>query len=178
MMSDAASNQVAIYGLAGLSAVGTTIAWEAIEGMPAGGRMAYSQAVAVGALVVAYFGFGFQYFLLKFGKRGGTYFGLFLFLLWLLPLMTSVAAGLSGFDPSTTVLSIMALSPLAGIWLSIGQGLPGDVAADSVRFAALLPAVTLAFLFHFLLTGQQRRLDREVRATTSAVLSKREPVLA
>ena len=42
-------------------------------------------AIAIGVLVVAYFGLAHQYFLLRFGRRGATYFALFLFLAWLVP---------------------------------------------------------------------------------------------
>ncbi len=163
IFSDAASNQFVMYGLAGLTAMGSTIAWEAIEGMPEGGRYAYSQAVALGTFVVAYYGFGLQYFLLRFGKRGASYFGLFLFLVWLLPLMVALAAGISMSSASTTIQSILAVSPLAGIMLSITGGIEG-ASVDSVRFAAVLPAVSLAFLFHFMLTALQRKLDREIRS--------------
>ena len=44
-------------------------------------------AIAIGVLVVAYFGLAIQYFLLRFGRRGATYFALFLFLAWLVPLV-------------------------------------------------------------------------------------------
>ena len=46
----------------------------------------YPLALAAAVLTVAYFGLAFQYFQLRFAKRGMMYFALFLFIVWLLPL--------------------------------------------------------------------------------------------
>jgi hypothetical protein len=47
----------------------------------------YPLGVAMGVLVVGYFGLAMQYFFLAFGARGKMYFGLFLFLAWILPMV-------------------------------------------------------------------------------------------
>ena len=57
---------------------------------------------------------------------------------------------------------VVALSPLPGIALSAGFGkLPG---ADAIQLAALAPAITLAFIFNYLLVVVQRKIDRLLHA--------------
>lgn len=178
--ADSASNAWFVYGLAGMVALGTTVAWEAIElalpGMfnsfgpnsaPRGamGPISYSQTIAVGVFTVAYFGLGKQYFALKYGRKGETYFRLFLFLVWILPLLAGVAAGVASFGSSAVQIA-MGISPVAGMILSIKGLFPDSVSADYVRFMALLPSLTFAFVFNFLLTNEQRRIDRTLRETT------------
>ncbi|MDB5349980.1 MAG: hypothetical protein JWN86_1227 [Planctomycetota bacterium] len=172
VFSELASNAWAVYGLAGLVALGASIASEVLEpgqamGLPMSGnrfgRFAFSQSIAVGAFVVAYYGLGKQYFALKFNRKGETYFRLFLFLIWVLPLLVGVAFGVASFGAKSTQIS-MGVSPWAGMILSI-KGLPSTDAdaADIVRFMALLPSLTLAFVFQFLLINEQRRIDIALR---------------
>src|SRR5262249_56733821 len=79
-------------------------------------------ALATGVLVVAYFGLALQYFLLRFAGRGRMYFGLFLFLAWLLPLLAgSIQALATAWPPPPGPQPgyiLFAISPLAGIRLA------------------------------------------------------------
>ncbi len=173
ILADAAANTWGVIGLAAWVAVGATIAWEAIEliapaggggfGMPIQpGRFAYSQTIAIGVFTVAYFGLGKQYFLLKFTRRGETYFRLFLFLIWVMPIVIGIAGGLANLGQQG-VQMVMGVSPWAGLILSIDGGPAVNADASKwVRFMALLPSITLAFVFQFLLMNEQRRVDREV----------------
>ena len=71
-------------------------------------------------LVVAYFGLGMQYFLLRFGARGKMYFGLFLFLAWLLPMVAGTIFMFASMPRDTSQVGqiIYSLSPIAGIAIS------------------------------------------------------------
>ncbi len=177
--ADSASNAWAVYALAGLVAVGATIAWEAIDrgvlaanpfnfngAAPAQlGRISYSQTIAVGVFTVAFYGLASQFFQLRFARKGTTYFRLLLFLVWMMPLLLGLAAAVAQAGASSVQLA-MGLSPWAGMMLSI-PGLWSDGnSADWVRFMALFPSIALAFLFNFLLTNEQRRVDRHLRESS------------
>lgn len=176
--ADSASNAWAAYGLAALVALGATIATEAltlavrngydpltgtIQYTPIDpGRFNYSITIAIGVFTVAYYALGKQYFALKYARKGETYYRLLLFLIWGLPPLFGVAAGVASFDDKF-VQTIMGVSPWAGMLLSIKGLFPDSEAAETVRFVALLPSITLAFVFQFLLTNQQRRIDHKLR---------------
>src|SRR5262245_23460129 len=104
--NDLSVNWVFLAILAALVLAAGTIAGSAAAGMPdpfAGSRPSgsFPLALATGVLVVAYFGLAFQYFLLRFAARGRMYFGLFLFLAWLLPLLAgSIQALATAWRPA------------------------------------------------------------------------------
>ena len=58
-------------------------------------------AIAAGVLVVAYFGLAHQYFALRFGGRSRIYFGLFLFLAWLVPLVAGMILAMASLSPNS-----------------------------------------------------------------------------
>ncbi|WP_152051564.1 hypothetical protein [Tautonia marina] len=165
--SDSGVNRLALVVLCGIVLIGTTIAWEVIEGRGANGTAAYSQTIAIGVLTVAYVGLGLQAAQLFMRKHGQTLFVLFLFFAWLVPMV--VGAGLGGAGYENAAMTTMAVSPLAGILLSTGiiEDAMFGVSVQTVRIAALLPAVGFTFLFQFLLELIQRRLDRAVRGTSA-----------
>ena len=186
ILSDSAANMWAVFGLSAWVLVGASIAWEAIEMvqpnggfLPAGiqnGRLAYSQTIAVGVLTVAYYGLGLQYFSLKFGKKGETYFRLFLFLIWVMPVLLGIVVLTAVASPQAAQM-LMGVSPWAGMILSINGGPAANAAAaDAVRFMALLPSVVFAFGFHYLVMLQQRRIDRDLAIATPRTVLK-QPVL-
>ena len=88
--------------------------------LPSGYRRNYPLGLAVAVIVVAYFGLAMQFFLLWFGKRGAMYFGLFLFLAWLLPMVAGTIFVIASIprDMSHVGQIIYSLSPLAGIAIS------------------------------------------------------------
>jgi hypothetical protein len=165
--TDSGVNRVALVVLCAVVLVGTTIAWEVIEGRDPDGAASYSQTIAIGVLTVAYVGLGLQAAQLFMRKYGQTLLVLFLFFAWLVPIV--VGAGLGGAGYQTAAMTTMAVSPLAGILLSTGmiEDAMFSVSLQTARIAALLPAVGFTFLFQFLLELIQRRLDHAVRGTSA-----------
>lgn len=168
--SDEGSNRWAILAMSGIVFLASTLAWEAIAGRATGGagRSQFSQSIVVGVFVVAYVGLGLQYFQLRFAKIGGSLMTMFLFIVWLIPiLLGSISFGAGTQQGLYQVL--LAVSPIVGIALSSGatENLATD-ADQMVKLAALVPAITFAFVFNFLLEATQRKLDRKVRETVQA----------
>lgn len=134
----------------------------------------FSLATATAVLVVGYLGLALQFFLLQFGRRGTTYFTLFLFIVWLVPVMIGaiLAAGPRGDSPESASLLILNLSPVVGI---------GFLAAPMAEFSrtvhltaqacAFTPAALFLFVFGSLLTMAQRSANREFRLSQKGVNS-------
>jgi hypothetical protein len=157
---DAGTNRVAVVLLCTIVLVAATLAWEAIEGRQPQNPGLYSQTIAIGVLVVAYYGLGLQFFLLRSPKMGQTFMALFLFLAWGVPLFAGIIA-LAAFPTPAIGQAILALSPITGI--SLSSGVIETSGNDLVRLIALAPAVTFAFLFNYLMVATQRRIDLDVR---------------
>ena len=185
-LADYASNLWTVFGLAAWVAVGATIAWEAIAMVPGNnnvlgpamnqlGRLAFSQTIAVGVFTVAYYGLGKQYFALKFSRRSDAYFRLFLFLVWVMPLLIAVAASAAG-APTGPIQMLMGVCPWAGIILSIEGGPAANDVAYWVRFMALFPSIALALLFLSLLLNQQRKIDGGL-VNSPMRLADKEPLM-
>ena len=185
--ADAAANTWATYGIAALVAIGATIATEHLTiAIYAGydqtlgqityntiepGRSSYSITIAIGVFTVAYYGIGKQYFGLRYGKKGELYFRLFLFVLWVLPIVVGIAAGAASLE-SSAVMTVMGLSPWAGMLLSIRGLFTQSDPSETVRFVALLPSIAFAFVFHAMLTNQQRQIDRTLRKAAGPVVMR------
>ncbi len=122
----------------------------------------YPLAVALAVLVVAYFGLGMQYFFLRFGARGKMYFGLFLFLAWLLPLVAGTIFMFASIPRETSRVGqvIYSLSPIAGIAMSSVDA-DQPVVTKAIQGGAITPALAYAFIFNSLLIGARRRVHRE-----------------
>lgn len=185
VLTDHASNLWTILGLAAWVAVGAVIAWESIEVVAVNanvgfanafnGRLAYTQTIAVGVLTVCYYGFGKQFFALKYAKRGEIYFRLFLFFVWVMPMLVAVAAGVATMS-SRVIQMIMGVSPWAGMILSIEGGPAVDAdAAYWVRFMALAPCVAFTCAFFVLTLLQQRKIDGALTNSPLRVADK-EPI--
>jgi hypothetical protein len=119
-------------------------------------------ALATGVLTVAYFGLALQFFLLRFAGRGKMYFGLFLFLVWLLPLVAGAIQSFSwrpGRQETSGALAF-ALSPLAGIAMTATVDEPA--LRTVVQAAAITPALLFTFVFNSLLIAARRRLLKAV----------------
>jgi len=162
--SDAGINRIPLFAACGIVLVTTTIAWEAIEGRALmAERATYSLTIAIGVLTVAYVGLGLQAARLFMPKHGSNLFALGIFFLWFVPLILGGILAASNFsDEATTTL--LALSPIAGIAIST-ESLPIEADMTPARIAAILPAASFAFLFHFLLDVVQRRVDLAVRSS-------------
>ncbi len=162
---DLSLNWVCLAILCGLVLVTGTIAGTITgEISPTYGRSSgsYPLALATAVLVVAYFGLALQYFLLRFAARGSTFFGLFLFMTWALPMVGgSIQAMASGpMRTNESGYPIFALSPIAGIGMvaSIGE----ESMAYSIRTSALTPALLFTFVFNYLLIGTRKRVIKSV----------------
>jgi hypothetical protein len=110
-------------------------------------------AVAVGWLVA--FGCATQYYQLVYGKGGAIAFRLFAFLVWGLPLLLCVLAGMAQSREAATIL--LALSPPSGLVLTC---LPDETfwgTLDAGQYLAAIAAVTTAAIFAALLWGALQR---------------------
>jgi hypothetical protein len=138
-------------------------------------------SIATAVLTVAYFGLALQYCQLQFGTRGKIFFGLFLFVVWLVPIVagTIVSSASSGGNEGIA-RSVFALTPLIGISLSAVGGDARLVSDQSmVRSAAITPALLFFFVFQALLVGTRRKIHERVllanaRAKVAAGLSPLE----
>jgi hypothetical protein len=146
-----------------------TIAWSAAAGPPdafASTRPSgsFPLALATGVLVVVYFGLALQYFLLRFAGRGRMYFGLCLFLAWLLPLLAgSIQALATAWRPPPADepgYILFSVSPLAGIALTAAVG--DDRYSTAIQAAAITPALLFTFVFNSLLISARRRVLESV----------------
>jgi hypothetical protein len=148
--------------LAGSVAAGPSDSWA--NGRPNG---PYPLALAAAVLTVAYFGLALQYFQLRHGGRGAMYFGLFLFVVWLLPLLAGSiqSAAYSGPGSGREAYPIFALSPVAGIGMIDAIG--DEPIAYTVQAAAMTPILLFTFVFNYLLVGARRRVMRWVFTATS-----------
>jgi hypothetical protein len=182
--SDAGSNRVGVFILAGIVLVAATAVVQVV-GRPPFSQPGFnipkeletamqsddawlqsrqaklSRPILIGVLTVAYFGLAYQYFSLRTRRAGATLMAVFLFVTWLGPLLAASVLGMGMTGDSKLALTVLALSPLTGVAMSSGLGdLP---VADTVQLAALAPAVTFAFLFKYLLVVHQRKIDRALR---------------
>jgi hypothetical protein len=163
---DLALNWLFLAGACAILLVTGTVIWaagaNAPTALPPGAVSNYPLGIALSVLVVAYFGLGMQYFLLRFGSRGRMYFALFLFLAWLLPLVAGTIFMFASMprDISHVGQVIYSVSPIAGIAMS-------SIEADQRGFTkvlqggAITPALAYAFIFNSLLIGARRRVHRE-----------------
>lgn len=103
--------------------------------------------VVIGAIVSA--GSARQFFGIRYGKPGQIYYGLFMFVVWVLPLVIGTILGaasraLFGGDLNLS-MSITALSPLAGVGVAGAVG--GQQALVPPLVVAVLSPTTAAIIF-------------------------------
>jgi hypothetical protein len=126
-------------------------------------RRAYPLAIATGVMIVAYHGLAVQYFLLRFGRRGTNYLTLFLFLVWVVPLVAGTIVAMADYQSAGRSQAVFAISPIAGLGLTAGTA---TSTAESdfmmVAGAALTPSLFFAFVFNTLVTTAQRRVRKAV----------------
>ena len=130
-------------------------------------------AIAIGVLVVAYFGMAFQYFLLRFGRRGATYFALFLFLAWLVPVVAGTVLAMASMqgDGGTESQILFSLSPIPGIGMVASAT---DLTSRAViQGPAITPALLFTFVFSSLLISARRQAYKSF--VTSARNSNESP---
>ena len=129
-------------------------------------------AIAAGVLVVAYFGLAHQYFALRFGGRSRIYFALFLFLAWLVPLVSGMILLIASTSmPSNAEREsqvIFAVSPVAGIGMTAVAG-GAESYSTAIQAAAITPALLFTFVFNSLLISARRRAYKEFLVTAMAI---------
>jgi hypothetical protein len=161
--------------------VGSTLAWsisrEALRAAGASQQVSFSLAIPIGIFVVAYFGLAYQFFALVVPRRAGALMGLFLFLVWLVPLVAGAIVAAAGGGKEFPIVAF-SLSPIVGIALSVGIG--DHPFGQLPQIAALGPAIGFAFLFNNLVVIMRRRIERAVHAGTrlSPELVAKPPVSA
>lgn len=177
--NDLALNRVVLGGFCLIVLVGSTVAWNITPGHPRGvdpqGEGRLSLAIAVGVLVVAYFGLAYQFFCLVTPKRPGTMMCLFLFLAWIVPMLAGVITRSAGMNDAVPV-ALFSLSPIAGLSTSAGAT-PPDL-AQVAQIAALMPAIVFAFLFNNLVVIYRRRVESSLgEAMPPKVEMKADPLM-
>jgi hypothetical protein len=135
-------------------------------------------AIAAGVLVVAYFGLAHQYFALRFGGRARTYFSLFLFLAWVVPLLAGSILLMASTPMNSERESqvVFSLSPVAGLGLT---AIPGDARGfrTAIQAAAITPALLFVFVFNTLLVAARRQAYKAFsREAAAEKLSPRAPL--
>jgi hypothetical protein len=176
--ADLALNRAFLVIVCAIVLLTATIAWRASPAADpvAVGRVAnaYPLAIASGVMVVAYFGLSLQYFLLRFGVRGPMYFGLFLFLAWMLPLVAGTI-GLMAASPmndSPVSQAVYSLSPVVGLAMTASGADEGGL-AKLIQGCTITPALLFTFVFNSLLIAARRRAYKEfvlsVQATKTAL---------
>ena len=169
--SDRGLNRICLLCFCAVVLAASTVAWRTIERpvswMPQNVPVSYSLPIAIGVLVVAYYGLALQFFQLRYGKRGSIFLALFLFTAWLLPLACGAISAAATAQrrtpdspPDVWSPAITSLSPIFGIAISSGIG--DSAALNAARAAALLPALSFALLFNNLVTSARRRIEKEI----------------
>jgi hypothetical protein len=129
-------------------------------------------AIALGVLVVAYFGLAHQYFSLQFGGRSKIYFTLFLFIAWLMPLVAGVIAAMASLSSTSNAGGgssiLFSLSPVAGIGTSAAVG-RAERNSMAMQAAAIMPALLFTFVFNTLLVTARRLAYRRFLASAAAI---------
>ncbi len=165
---DLALNPVFLVIACGIVLASATVAWNGFNRARFDGRTvhltAFPLAIATAVLTVAYFGLALQYFLLRFGARGKLYFGLFLFLVWLVPILAgTIVAMASPMEREQLGRGLLSLSPLIGVSMIAVDGGPVTPSDRSIiQAAAITPPLLFVFVFHALLIMARRGAHREV----------------
>ncbi len=121
-------------------------------------------AIAVAVITVAATALALQFFLLQFGRMGATFFALFLFVTWLLPILAGILLSLGVTWGSGAYYHFIAfnLSPVVGVGTLANGGIAGIPAArTAIEAAALVPPLLYLFVFNSLLTMAQRQAMRD-----------------
>jgi hypothetical protein len=171
---DLALNRTFLATISALVLVAATFIKNGANGIEAQGPRsagAFALAIAVCVVVVAYFGLAHQYFALVFGPRGKIYFGLFLFLAWLVPLLAGSIVEMASGPPLAGHASqsgvIFSLSPIAGIGLAATSG-DGGSYSTGIQASAITPALFFAFVFNSLLVSARRMAHRAFLAAAES----------
>jgi hypothetical protein len=157
--SDLASNKLVVFTfgmvLAAATAVVLTLA-------PQGGnlppRFTPWAPLTAGVLTILSFGWGLQFFHLKYEKRALIYFNMMMFFLWVAPL---IIGGLLIASRVPEAFYLMAVSPVIGIWASSQVGIP-IIDGNTLLIMSIGPPAFLTVLFGLRLLAIESLRRREV----------------
>ena len=157
--SDLASNKLVVLTLA-LLLLGATLLVMFFAPMPrVNFRFSPWPPLILGMLTILSYGWAGQYFNLKYGKRGQLFFGLYIFFVWVAPVMVGGLLMASGLREAGY---LMASSPPLGIFFASTADLPPLMQAEVAQAIAIAPTALLAVLFGFLLIKREGQLIRAV----------------
>lgn len=127
---------------------------------PRGPQSGLPLAIATGVLVVAYVGLAYQYCTIRFGRRGMTYFALFLFLAWLVPLVAGTVMAMASMrgDIGVPGAVLFGMTPISGIGM-VAAGTGEESLQIASQGSAITPALLFTFVFNSLLISARRRVD-------------------
>jgi hypothetical protein len=158
--SDLASNTVAVACFAGLLLGALALAVVAGPKANAGNiQFEPWPPPCVVVLTILSYGWALQYFHLRYARLGGTYFALYLFGIWVVPL---VLGGLLAASGAKEALALMAASPIAGIAMSGITNIP-HLDPSLVTVLAIAPLAVCTLLFAVLVRKEEHRIGERVR---------------
>ncbi len=155
--SDLAPNTGAIFAFCLIMMTAAALAQISVDVAGLRSRFFWCPTAAA-MLVVAYFGFARQYFEVNFARRGQPFFLLFLFVVWLMPLIVGSILAMTGADQGA--LPVFALTPLVGIGASAFDSRGG--LADEIQVSVLLSSLTFAVIFAALSIASLRRARQAI----------------
>jgi hypothetical protein len=176
--SDLASNKVVavIFGMIFLGAMLSVIGFAPLQNRIQG-NLEFSPwgPMILGPLTVLSYAFAYQYFHLRYEKRGPVYFGLYIFFIWIAPIMVGGLLALSQIKES---LYLMAISPLLGVGFSGATAIP-QLDPDVLRVIAIAPAAVLTLIYGVFLIRREHDIKKEIfdEPTESESKRKSEEVL-
>jgi hypothetical protein len=113
---------------------------------------------AVAILAVLSYGWSLQYFHLRYGRRAQPYFALFLFIVWVVPIIVGALLMASGSKDAGV---LMGASPIIGIAMSGELNIPLDPVV--LHVVTIAPGAVYTLFFAVLVRNQERRLAERVR---------------
>ena len=131
---DLALNRLTVGVLCLIVLIGASVASQVLAPPPQFGPIDYARgmnlAIAVGVFVTAYFGLAYQFFAFTAPKRPGTIMALFLFFVWVVPLLAAGIAGMSGMS-ERVYTCLMSLSPVFGLATAAGGVMDNDILTNA-----------------------------------------------
>gem|GEM_PF-5419353 len=161
--TDRAVNRWAIAGMAGLLTVGIAIATFLMSTGDDGFQLPGATSATV-VLVLIEFGLALQYFRLRLGKNAGGAMLLFIFVMWILPIIVGImifSTGVASIQESTGFIA-MSVSPFPGVLFGSGVIDQSEIDFRSCQLAALLPTLTAVFVINMMISNLQKRIDRRI----------------
>ncbi len=115
-------------------------------------------------LVLIEFGLALQYFRLRLGKNAGGAMLLFIFVMWVLPIIVGImiiSTGAASISEPTGFVA-MSVSPFPGVLFGSGLIDQSEIDFKTCQLAALLPTLTSVFILNMMISNLQKRIDRRI----------------